>query len=58
MFVSRKINTVAHVLAHRGNVVDMPQTFHLPPPCIVETIINEIPWAYFCQKKKCCKCKA
>lgn len=42
VFASRKANTVAHVLAHRGTLVDMSQTFHHTPFCIAETIMNEI----------------
>lgn len=42
VFVSRKANTVAHVLASKGLSMDVTQTYHLPPPYIVETIMNEM----------------
>lgn len=37
-----KTNMAADVLASRGTVMNMAQTYHLISPCIAETIINEM----------------
>lgn len=51
VFALKKTNTVAYVLAARGLLIDGSQTYHLTPFYIAETIINEMLWVYFCQKK-------
>lgn len=39
VFASRKANTIAHVLASMGLLMNVTQTYHLAPLCIAETII-------------------
>lgn len=42
VFASKTANTIVHILVNRSLTMNVTQTFHLLPPCIAETIINEM----------------